>query len=195
MKRLIPLLLAVIMIFSLSACGEKGFPKGEVKDNVYTHETFGITFTSPEGFKFYSDKEIAALYGTTAEVLNANSAIIYDMQCGNTATNASVSITYEDMPALYGVNLDDDSYLTLNLASLRTSYDSAEDVEIKAMEKVAVTVSGSEYNGATLTLDVKGAPLYETIFVMENGGYMMRFTAAAQDEAELQNLIDAVVIG
>lgn len=194
MKRLITFLLAVIMIISLTACGEKGFPRGKVKDNVYTQESFGITFTAPDGYEFYSDKQIAAVYGTTAEVLNANNAIIYDMQCGNIATNASVSITYENMPVIYGTALDDDSYLTLNLASIRTSYDSVEDVEIKAMDKDTVTVSGKEYNGAYITLDIDNVPFYETIFVAENDGYMMRLTAAAYDEAELQELIDSIVI-
>ena len=191
MKKLITLLLALVMVFSLASCGsDVGFKEGTVTNNdVYKQKSFGITYTAPEGYTFYTDEQIAALYGTTVDVLKSNTLIHYDMQCANPATNGSLTITYEDLVGLYGNVINDESYLALSQASIKASFESMEGVKISAMDTDTVVIDGKEYNGTYITIDVNGKEFYETIFVMERDGIMMCCTAAAYDEAELESIL------
>lgn len=191
MKKLVTMLLALVMVLCLASCGsDSGFKGGTVTDNdVYTQESFGITYTAPEGYTFYSDEQIAALYGTTVEVLKSNTLIHYDMQCANPATNGSIAITYDDLAGLYGSVISDEAYLSLSQASIKASFESMEGVRITAMDTDTVEIDGKEYNGTYITIDINGKKFYETIFVMERDGYMMSCTAASYDEAELDNIL------
>jgi len=195
MKKIFTLLLAFVMLLSLAACGSgSGFMRGETADTVYTNEAMGVSFTAPDGYIFYTDEQIASFYGATAEVLNANSAIIYDMQCGNPATNGSISITFENLTALYGSAISDDSYLALTTASLRSSFNSTEGVILSRLDQDVIELDGVEYSCVYVTLKVNGTEFYETIVIKEQNGYMMECTVAAYDEAEMNSLLNALDI-
>lgn len=195
MKKIITLLLALVIMLSLAACGsDAAFVRGEVSDNVYTNEASGVTFTAPEGYTFYSDEQIASLYGTTAELLHTENldTIVYDMYCGNVDLNSSINIIYENLTNIYGSILDDASYLTLSLASIETSFEGVEGVSISNISEETITVNGTEYSGAYITLDINGTEFYETIVVKEIDGYMMCCTVAAYDEAEIDNIFSGL---
>ncbi len=192
MKKIIPSLVAIIMAVSLTACGgSNSFSRGVIKDNIYTNKYAGVTYTAPEGYAYYSDEQIAALYGTTADVLNSEEldTIVYDLYCGNSESGGTVTITYENLVNIYGSVISDDSYLTLSLASVKTSFESLDGVTITAMDKNTINLDGTEYNGANIALDIGGNPFYETIIVKEIGGYMMCCTAASYNEAELDVIL------
>lgn len=193
MKKILFLLLAACMLLSVASCSsKKEFARGTVKDGVYTQESFGFTFTAPDGYEFYSEEDIAKLYNTTVEELRANTSVIYDVQCGNPDTGSSLTVNYEELASIYGSVLSEDSYITLSLESLQSTFENIESISIIKAEKSKVSVAGTEYNGAEIVLDVSGATFYETIFIKEQGGYMMVCTAAAYNDTDIAGLLEAI---
>ncbi len=194
MKKIIAMLMALVMMMSLAACGAGGedveFSRGIVEGNVYTSEFAGITFTAPEGFRFYSDEEIATINGISDELLNIDTVetVVYDMHCSNEMTGSSVNVNFENLGALYGALLDEESYIDMSLENLDTTFESS-GIVISSTEVGTTEISGQEFNSIDLVLDFGGVIFYETIFVKEVGGNMMCCTVGAIDEAEIENIL------
>lgn len=193
MKKIITLLLALLMMISLVACSadDGSFKRGVITDNVYTNKITGVTYTAPEGYTYYSDEMVAARYNTTVDILYPKKldTIIYDMYCGNGEIGSSLNIIYENIANVYGTVFDENAYLTFCLASIKTSFESTEGVRITNIAEETIEINGTEYLSANISLRVNGEEFYETVIVKDFDGYMMRLTAAAYDEAELESIL------
>lgn len=195
MKRILLLILAFAMLLCLTSCSAvKGFERGTVDGNTYTQESFGVTFTAPAGYTFYSDEEIASLHNTTVEELEANAAVIYDVRCGNHSTGGSVNINYEELGSVYGSLVDEENYIALSLENVENMLEGMDGISIIGAEKGMVEISGDEYNGAYITLNINGTVFYETVFVKEKDGYMMACTAAAHTQEEINSVMAAITL-
>lgn len=199
MKRIIAMLMALVMMMSLAACGAGGddveFSRGVVDGNVYTSEFAGITFTAPDGFRYYSDEEIAVANGISDELLDVDTVetVVYDMYCINETNGSTIAVNFENLGALYGALLDEEAFLELSLETFKTTFESA-GIGINSMETGTIEISGQEFNCVDLVVDFGGVVLYETMIVKEISGNMMCCTVAAVDEAELENIIACIEI-
>ena len=69
MKKWLAMLLAMMMVFALAACGNtnnkgndaKEFARGSWAENVYTNDSLGLTVTVPENWEIADDEELAEL--------------------------------------------------------------------------------------------------------------------------------------
>lgn len=197
-KKLSALLLAILMVMSLAACSkeEPAFKRGTITDNIYTNEISGVTYTAPDGFTYYSDEQFAALYNTTPELLNSKKldTIVYDMYCGDGEAKSSVNIIYENLTNIYGTYIDEDSYLTLCEAGMESTYSSMEGVRITNIIGDTIDINGTEYKGVYFHILLSGTKYYQAIVVKECGDYMMRCTAAAYSETELEEILAGLAI-
>lgn len=194
MKKIFAMLMALVMMMSLAACGPKEetveFSRGVVDGNVYTSEFAGITFTAPEGFRYYSDDEIAAVNGVTEDILDVENidTVVYDMYCIDEVNGTTININFENLGNLYGALLDEEAYLELSLETLNTSLEGT-GIGITSAETSTTEISGQEFNCIDLVLDYGGVAVYETLFVKEVSGNMMCCTVAAIDEATVDTLL------
>lgn len=195
MKKIIAMLMALVMMMSLAACGAGGeeaaeFSRGVVEGNVYTSEYSGLTFTAPEGFRYYSDEEIATVNGITEELLDVEEieTVVYDMYCIDETNGSTININFENIGALYGALLDEEAYLDLSLENFDTMYASS-GITITSSEIGTIDISGKEFTSVDLVLDFGGVSVSETLFVKEIGGNMMCCAVAAADEATIEDII------
>lgn len=197
-KKLTALLLALLMLLSLTACSkeEPAFKRGTITDNIYTNEISGVTYTAPEGFTYYSDEQFAALYNTTPELLNTKNldTIVYDMYCGNGEAKSSVNIIYENLTNIYGTYIDEESYLTLCEISLKATYEDMQGVRVTNIIGDTIEINGTDYEAIYFHIQLSGTKYYQAIVVKECGDYMMRCTAAAYSEVELEEILAGLEI-
>ncbi len=230
MKKIISVLLALLMLLSLCACGEdnevssivssspatstleskeetgsetsseissgdiaeeKLFVRGEVDGNVYTNEFAGVRFTAPAGMVFYSDAEIAAVYGASEEMFNItlDTSLVYDMYASNAETGATVNINYENMGLLYGAILDADAYLSQSMGGLEDVFNSTAGMSVTSIEKSTATVSGEEMPCINIVIDINGTALYETLVAKKVENYMMVCTFGALTTDEVNAML------
>lgn len=125
MKKLFALLLVLVMVASLSACGKdketnyfggnQGLDigggnaqvilpyRGVVINNTYTSDYSGLKLTVPSSWRFYTDEELAQTMGMVVDTTNANwfkeqleeNGNFYDMMVLDPATGTNISIMYE----------------------------------------------------------------------------------------------------
>ncbi|MBR4889309.1 MAG: hypothetical protein IKU17_09205 [Clostridia bacterium] len=225
MKKVLSVLLAMLMLLSLVACGEdnkpassvnntpatstveskdessetssndiaeeKLFVRGVVENNVYTNEFAGVRFTAPEAMTFYTDEEIAAVYGASEEMFNItlDTSIIYDMYAMNPETGATVNVNYENMGLLYGSLLTAESYLAASKSNLEAVFNNTPGMNVTSLEQSTVNVGGEEMPCINLVIDINGMSLYETLVTKEADNYMMVFTVGALSTEEIDTIL------
>ncbi|MBQ7874932.1 MAG: hypothetical protein IJ306_07240 [Oscillospiraceae bacterium] len=204
MKKILAALMALVMLFGLCACSaeqeEEFVPaRGTVENNVYKNEAFGISYTAEADWYYYTDDEIAATMGITAEELFtdeyaeaiADAEIIYDMYCANLTTGETVNVNYENLGAIYGTVLDEEAYIASAAAQLENQL-AASGLSITKNEAGTATVDGKEVPCLYVTMEYSGVSIYEVIVVKKVGDWMGAVTVASLEEAELENLVSNV---
>ena len=76
MKRAAGLLLALVLVLSMAACGKKdgdggdsqsGFQRGTIENGIYTNTFVGIGCQLSDDWTYYTDEQLAELSGVVAE--------------------------------------------------------------------------------------------------------------------------------
>lgn len=197
MKRIFAAFMAFMMLFGLCACSagqeEKFVPaRGTTENGVYSNTAFGISFSGDENWYYYSDEEVAASMGISAEDIPsaddekalAEAGIIYDMYCADTSTGTTVNITFENLAATYGEVIDVEYYLELYQLEIDYQLNSG-SISLLKNEAGFASVDGKMYPCLNVEADFDGLGIYETIIVKKCGDWIGVVTVAALDEAEL----------
>lgn len=180
--RLFALILAGSLFFCLSACSGKeksavNFSRGTVSDYVYTNSFAGITLSLSEEWKIYSDEEIADVYGEPT-VYDENGAMVdcYDFIAQNT-DGSSVTITYENLGFLYGIDMSEEDYLELTLENLRSQM--AEIYEGCVCEMGEISVSGKTVPCVFASVEIEGFEIWNSLVVKKVGDVMAVISVGA----------------
>lgn len=84
MKKVLSLVLAFILVFSLSACfgsddgdgtitsNGKSFTIGTISGQTYSNDYINLTFSAPNGWVYYSEEEIAQINNVATEILTGD---------------------------------------------------------------------------------------------------------------------------
>ena len=118
MKKWLALLLAMMMVFALAACGNtdnkgndaKEFARGSWAENVYTNDSLGLTVTVPENWEIADDEELAKLMGLTVENLSGEGISeeflkaqnTYDMKAQDSELGSNVIVMAENLAVSAG---------------------------------------------------------------------------------------------
>lgn len=201
MKKIISLILAFIMLFGFAACSKNETPeasaaetvtpeRGTVENGIYNNAAFGVTFSAGENWYFLTDDEIAMTMGIAAEEMfgegtEVESGHIYDVYCVDNATNATVSVNYEDLGTIGGMT-DANEYLETVMTTLISAgaNSGVSDVIITNLE-----VGGNEYPCLKIVLEQGDIVIYERMIVKQVGSWMATVTMASLSEEELETLI------
>ena len=170
------------------------FERGTVTGNTYENGFMGVSFAAPEGFRFYTDDEIAQVYSLSAETfkIDASTTVIYDMYCTNDTTGTSININYENLLPLYGALPDVEDYLKTNSEALETMFNSTDGMAVKSIEVSTAETADGTLHCLQLELDINGMAFYETIAVKEANGYMMIFTVGSFQQEEITSVLKSL---
>lgn len=184
-------MLCALILLSLCACGAKNDfvpARGTATDGVYRNSAFGVTVSVGESFEFFSDEDMASVFGVSVTDVNANPSetdAIYDMYAQNYETGATINAVYEKS-AVTGK-----AYLMLLSGSLENEFSSI-GAEIISQEIKKLDINGVEKDCVCLEISLMGVHVYETAILHEVSGWMGVISLATLEESELQELIKAV---
>ena len=195
MKKLVVLALLLVMVFSLTGCGEEVvITRGVIDGTVYTSETIGISFEAPEDWKYYSDEEIAqvqSLSGEAFDIENIDSEeLLYDMMCVNASTGESINIVYENLNLLYGSILDEESYLEL----AKTNMEKALGEIATSMEISTIEIDGNAFPCIKMVGDYGVVTMEQVVAVEKVGTHMALITISAFSEEGVSDIIDMMTV-
>lgn len=183
--RILAFLLAFSCLFCLSACSESEdpsakFSRGTFSDGVYTNSFAGISLALSEEWKIYSDEEIADIYGEPT-VFDENGTMVdcYDFIAQNT-DGSSVTITYENLGFLYGIDMSEEDYLELTLENLRSQM--AEIYEGCVCEMDKISVSGKTVPCVFASVEIEGFEIQNNLVVKKVGDVMAVISVGAVSE-------------
>lgn len=137
--------------------------KGTVLGDTYTSTPAGVRFTLPDGWRFYTDAELAELIGTTASSMGienfedtlANQVSVYDMMAINNTTQESVMVLYENTIKSAGKSVTATEYadaVKTNLSSMGYTVSYAESTFLGNTQFVSMTAT---YPASGVTLEQK----------------------------------------
>ena len=138
MKRAAGLLLALVLVLSMAACGKKdgdggdsqsGFQRGTIENGIYTNTFVGIGCQLSDDWTYYTDEQLAELSGVVAESSEEMQKAMedgkstYDMFASAMEGLVTINVVYEDLGALYGKLLDEAGYLEIAVPKLEDALD------------------------------------------------------------------------
>ena len=196
MKKLVVLILAFVLCFA--GCGaEKEFvpERGTVENGVYKNSAFGIGFEANSDWYFYSDEEIAATMGKTAEELFPedfaenleNTETIYDIYAADYYGGSTISINFENINAIYGEIVDEETYLEMAKSEIETNLAA---MNILRNEVGKALVSGKEVPCIFVELELSGTTVYEVVVVKKVGNWIGIVTLASVSEDGISSLLE-----
>lgn len=204
-KRIMTCMLALAVVFSMTACGEEKkeevtAERGTIEDNVYTNESMGVKLTLPEGCTLFSDEEIKQVIGNGADIMeeagtdseaveNSLSGTIYDVIAVTADQTANIQIIMEDTENTAGRALTAKEYSEVMINSLKTAYAGA-GVEMGEAEITEETLGGMEFS--KVSVSVNG--MKQEYHTHQVGKYVLVFTVTYTETAAeaVQQFLDSV---
>lgn len=204
MKRAAGLLLALVLVLSMAACGKKdgdggdsqsGFQRGTIENGIYTNTFVGIGCQLSDDWTYYTDEQLAELSGVVAESSEEMQKAMedgkstYDMFASAMEGLVTINVVYEDLGALYGKLLDEAGYLEIAVPKLEDALTSMGLSNVK-VEQTPVQFAGLVREGAVISGEMDGVPMYETLVCIKQEGYMCCVTMCSWTEDITADLVE-----
>lgn len=206
MKKILSMLLILAVLMSFAACSDgdtvkKEFARGIISDNRYENEFLGLGLTLGESWVFYSDEQIATLYGLNEDFLQEdfgeylkNATIIYDMQAANTAANDNIGINFEKLTALGETQTADmESFVSSLLPTVANSLESVGCTDV-SFEPMTFVIGGKTFYGGKTKALLQGFEMYQVLICIKCNGYLSNITVTSVGEDRTQSIIDGLYI-
>lgn len=204
--RLAALALAVLLALSLAACGskddtqpQKTFSAGKVDGSTYTNEYFGFAVTLDEsfGWTFFDSDQIAQVTGQVADLID-NEDITKLLESGKSITEmyamrddyATVNVTVENLGAVNGAKLSESDYVDASIAALPDQLAAAGFTDM-VVNKTTLPFAGAEHYGITISAEMQGVPLEETLVCVKVGDYVAVVTAVSYTQDSSADILAA----
>ncbi|MBQ8539641.1 MAG: hypothetical protein IJ433_08320 [Ruminococcus sp.] len=215
MKKLLALLLSVMMIFSVTACGsttsedeirgeqktsEEAYSAGSVDGLKYESTFIGIGCNLPENWSFYTDEQIRELNNVTTdaageeyEKLMQDAQLVYDMYAVNNNNVDSINVNLEKVDSVTLLALDMKDYYEHSVDSIETAYTNMGATNFDyTIGKV--TIDGEEFDSLDVVAEINGTKLYQTAFAKKCSGYVANITITSIDEATVKSILDSFYV-
>ena len=182
MKRILALVLVLTLLFSFTACSKepkKEFSRGVVTENTYENEFLGLGLKLNENWVFYTDEEIAALYGLTEEMLGddfeeylKNATVIYDMHVANKLDATNINLNFEKLSTFSNAQTANmEIFVSSIMPTVANSLESIGCTDVN-YELCDIAIGDKTFNGARITAAMEGFQLYQTLVCIKCDGYI-----------------------
>lgn len=212
MKKLTAMLLVLVMMLSLCACGEKNvsgtvspqeeqtevdFQLGVTTGGKYESTFLGIGCSLDDSWSFASQEELAQMIGATAEMFDneeyaeqmKNTDMFYDMAAAADDGLVNINIIIQNMGLLYGMALSEEKYIEISQEGLEEQLSSA-GFTLEGAEAGTVTFAGQERSGLHITCTYQGIAYYCQQVYIKQGNYMSVITLASFFEDDTDSMLD-----
>lgn len=212
MKKLTAMLLVLVMMLSLCACGEKNvsgtvspqeeqtevdFQLGVTTGGKYESTFLGIGCSLDDSWSFASQEELAQMIGATAEMFDneeyaeqmKNTDMFYDMAAAADDGLVNINIIIQNMGLLYGMALSEEKYIEISQEGLEEQLSSA-GFTLEGVEAGTVTFAGQERSGLHITCTYQGIAYYCQQVYIKQGNYMSVITLASFFEDDTDSMLD-----
>lgn len=212
MKKLTAMLLVLVMMLSLCACGEKNvsgtvspqeeqtevdFQLGVTTGGKYESTFLGIGCSLDDSWSFASQEELAQMIGATAEMFDneeyaeqmKNTDMFYDMAAAADDGLVNINIIIQNMGLLYGMALSEEKYIEVSQEGLEEQLSSA-GFTLEGVEAGTVTFAGQERSGLHITCTYQGIAYYCQQVYIKQGNYMSVITLASFFEDDTDAMLD-----
>lgn len=235
MKKIVSLILAALMLLSMTACGSKPADvRGEVQtaateapktteaqpsaeaepetteaaeaeedvqlgttaSNTYTNKFLKLSCTLDSDWVFYSDEEIREINQIAQDALGEKYAeqvkkadSLQDMYAANYENGCTLNITMSRIGAM-GLVLTPDTYADAAMPQLAPALESAGMTDVK-IEKGTVEFAGETATALFIQTTNQGYPFFETMVILERGGYIVCITSASYIEDTTMDALNA----
>lgn len=207
MKKWIALLLALVMVLSLAACGDDkessaggdiGNPnapiEGALSGSSYVNEFFGFRVDFDADWSVFDAETTAQLMGTSLESLDLGitleqSGMITPFYATTDDGLTTINLVIEDMTKTSGSSLSESAYAKAGSINLKTTLESmgCTDVTVKTG---TVDFAGSSHVCLSTSASVYGLDMYQTQVVLKSGKYMAVITVGTYFENTTEDLLD-----
>ena len=200
MKRAFTIILALMMILSgitPAARAEDSFGTGIVQDNVYWNETMKIGCQLDESWYFYSEEEILAANGMTADLLEGNIAeiienggVITDMFAQSMETGATLNVVFERLSLANSLFYNEKSYIEASISTVEDTFAKMgiENVEIALQQ---TDFMGEAHESCVITGLYNDVPIYEQVVVAKSGRNVIAVTVFTVTEEEMEEVLSS----
>ena len=113
----------------------------------------------------------------------------YDMFASAMEGLVTINVVYEDLGALYGKLLDEAGYLEIAVPKLEDALTSMGLSNVK-VEQTPVQFAGLVREGAVISGEMDGVPMYETLVCIKQEGYMCCVTMCSWTEDITADLVE-----
>lgn len=200
MKRPFTIILALVLILSgitPAARAEDSFGTGIVQDNVYWNETMKIGCQLDESWYFYSEEEILAANGMTADLLEGNIAeiienggVITDMFAQSMETGATLNVVFERLSLANSLFYNEKSYIEASISTVEDTFAKMgiENVEIALQQ---TDFMGEAHESCVITGLYNDVPIYEQVVVAKSGRNVIAVTVFTVTEEEMEEVLSS----
>ncbi len=191
MKRLISLLLAIVMLATLFCACDKDketeteakapeqsgeVSRGETSSASYENASLGIHFNLPEGWRFYTDEELAAMMNMTLDQFknpelfdSEKMASVIEFMAINDATSANINLSIENSR---GMTID--QYIS---AFKNTLAQQLQGATYTFSDKVSVKLGNTDFWRIDATCVYYGVEMTQYIYINKIDSYMVVVSA------------------
>lgn len=162
---------------------------GSYENGTYVNEFLGISCALDDSWVLASAEEMAQLQGMSAELVtdedlakqleNSGSSMVFYAAADDGLVTMNIMV--ENLGILYGMALDEKSYLELSGDALPTALESM-GFENVTLEMTSVSFLGSEQAAARIHGSFSGVDFYELLIPRKVGTYMSILTVASYYE-------------
>lgn len=193
MKKIVSLLLAIMMLATLTACSAATLDRGVWEDKTFTSEFSGISVTLPDDdWNVSTDEELAEMMGIGAEAYEdvnklalelAKIKTVTDMGVDNGVTGTSVMVMYENLSLVANGKSYDEAKFAEEMA---TALKANTMYEYTMGDTYTTQVCGKDY--LVLPAQVADYGLNQNYMLRREGNYMIEiiltgFGEEGMDEA------------
>ena len=158
---------------------EKPLERGVSNGNVYESEFLGIGCKLDNGWMIYDDNMLEALMGLTAGFMqdeNSREALeqmdgFFDFFAYFDQGRRSMNILLQNMGKLFGLVMDEDSFVDSTLEVLKDQLEANGMINVK-VEEISIEFAGKERRAIHSAAEFNGAPYYTTSIFLKSGDYM-----------------------
>lgn len=197
MKKLFIIVLVLVMALSLCSCKEtdigeivnKEISHGTIDGNVYTSDYLGITFNAPDGWKYATDEELAAMVDAALDITDYNSLlyelqVVYDMMAVDPLTNSNVIINFENLSVTGNENMTVDEYVEIT----KNSLNAVEVFTYTFGGEEKITFGGKEYTKVSAVCEYNGVVMKQVYYVTKIDNYIAYIIVTVTDSTPVETI-------